>query len=88
MDKRFDGYPLFKYRVSISGEKVDRAKYIFQILKWMTETYGHSVPLEHFLLLDEKSGKSTKWSWKDEEYGIYIYLKDNEEMQWFTLKWC
>jgi len=53
----------------------------------MTETYGHSTALDHHALLSIDSGASEEWAWKSESFGVYIYLKDEKIMQWFSLKW-
>ena len=87
MDKRFDGYPKFKYRANIAGNPVDKSDMFYKVVKWMTETYGHSTALDHHALLSIDSGASEEWAWKSESFGVYIYLKDEKIMQWFSLKW-
>lgn len=87
MDKRFDGYPLFSHRASISGNPVERGKAFFEVLKWMTATYGCSLPLDYHMIVEDND-MSEFWAWKEENYGVYIYLKDEKIMQWFTLRWC
>lgn len=92
LDKRFDGHQFFKYRAKVDGTPGDKQLEFARVRNWMIDTYGKSTELDMYVILKYRTDCDEvinhKWVWKNDEYGSYIYLADDEKLlNWFTMRW-
>lgn len=86
LDKRMNGYGDFKYGVDFYKSK-DRP--FDEVRQWCWETFGPSTELDIWEVRD--GTRNEKWAWDRGNYNksfrCIIYLKDDQEMNWFKLRW-
>jgi len=100
MDKRFTGYPEFKYMVEIRHKnynfilhRKDKIESFNQLRDWCVETWGPSIERDDYLYLSgfDVAKHNVKlnpaWCYHAQEHTYKIYLRDEEEMIWAKLKW-
>lgn len=90
LDHRYNGKGYFKYRIEFT--KQDRAMEYIDCLHWSVETWGMSCSLNLFLDTDELVAKGTPdWVWEEDHSTSFrklrIYLKGDQELTLFKLKW-
>jgi hypothetical protein len=80
LDRRHNGCAWYKYSVSPNTKDlIHSAELLNQARNWMWATYGPSAEI----------GRTTKylvWAWDTEHGNRRIYLKSDEELTLFTLK--
>ena len=79
LDRRYSGHEKFKF--AIEYRRPDNNLYL-EHREWLWATYGASreldlVPIDH----------DFKWCWEYTQWHTRIYVKDQQTLNWFTLKW-
>lgn len=82
LDKRHNGHKNFKYHVRFYT--INRDKFV-DVRNWCWKTWGPSAELETLDLLQKYTDH--KWSWVCDKYTTKIFLRSDDEYQWFLLKW-
>jgi hypothetical protein len=89
VDKRFKGWPRFKYCVDLP--RAGNANF-FAIREWAWDTFGASKEIDAFFIdfkynEHENNSHNDKWTWHYDEWTRRVYFKSDKEANWFTLKW-
>ena len=80
LDKRFSGHTLYKYSVSPSTYEYTQSKIdLIAVRNWCWATYGPSAELGW-------NSPGSIWAWDTEHGNKRIYLKSDEELTLFALK--
>lgn len=83
IDKRHNGYGIFKYVINFSRDK----KQLFcEIRAWCWKQWGPSCELDFYSKVDS-TVKSAQWAWMFDEFRTNLYLQSDKEYQWYLLKW-
>ena len=90
LDGRHTGYKYFKYLV-----KTTFPSEFFKLREWCWTTWGASKEIDDWLddeLRESKIdveiiSKNAHWAWQNNEYGTRIYLKDDDDVVLFRLRW-
>lgn len=87
LDRRFAGHGLFKYYVSPLGTASWEARCdkLQEWREWAWQTFGPGTDLEH--ATRTLNPRDWKWSWDPDHFYCRLYLKGDEELAWFTLKY-
>jgi hypothetical protein len=82
LDRRHSGSHWYKYSVSpvVTLDKVRQTQLLIEARNWMWATYGPSAELGAYT-------KDLVWAWDTEHGNRRIYLKSDEEMTFFKLKY-
>lgn len=90
LDKRNNGFGKFKYYVMPTSRRMH------EIRAWCWETWGSSKELSEWLSddvnfasnpLHEAHCYNDHWCWQNDEYYCRLYLRTDEELAFFKLKW-
>lgn len=80
VDRRMNGYSFYKYRVDAENDSVyNRNDNFVTIRNWCWATYGPSTELGF-------GCRGNAWAWDSEYRARRIYLKGDEELTMFKLK--
>ena len=79
LDKRFTGGYQFKYCVDFNFRD---APFFIERRNWCWETWGPSCEYKFINNEDDYA-----WCWIVDSYKIRLYFKDDEQMNWFKLRW-
>ena len=80
LDKRHNGYTWYKYYITpTSRDYIECRMDLIEVRTWCWHTYGPSAELGWNV-------KDSKWAWDTEYKYKRIYLKSDEELTLFTLK--
>lgn len=87
LDKRFTGHEKFKYQVTPTLLHID-TKVVYSIAwrEWCWETFGPGIERDNSNLVSLED-RDFKWAWHSEYRSIRLYLKGDEELNWFKLRW-
>jgi hypothetical protein len=89
LDRRHGGYGHFAYRIELHEPFDSRIPKFVEWCHWCNETWGMGVQL-NLHLSHAKFTRNQSWSYKLEDIKYdtpLIYLKTNQELELFTLKW-
>ena len=81
IDRRMNGYGMFKYCVNFNYVTVQD---FCDIRKWCSEQWGPSDDLE---FIEKIKNPNMAWCWVNDQYTMRIYIATDKEAQWFLLKW-
>jgi hypothetical protein len=91
LDARMNGYGFFKYGIDFN-KKWSHTEF-HNVRLWCWETFGPSCELDLWHELDFKPDveRNPRWAWDRSMYNktnrCMLYLKDDQEANWFTLRW-
>ena len=81
IDRRMNGYGMFKYCVNFNYVTLQN---FCDIRKWCSEQWGPSDDLE---FIEKIKNPNMAWCWVNDQYTMRIYIATDKEAQWFILKW-
>jgi len=99
LDKRYSGYRQFRFSVEfIRGymPNNDRLRTFLLVRDWCHDTWGHTCERDLHVELSEDISKGEieysvnpawSWYWHPNESNYRIYLKDQEELNIFAMRW-
>ena len=88
LDKRHGGRLLFKYYIQpavVIGDYAGQKRTFHAWRTWCWETFGPGAERDMALLL--RNENEWHWAWDIEHGNVRLYLKGDEELSWFTLRW-
>lgn len=88
LDRRHSGKLLFKYYITPSGVPGDFAgkkRTLHNWRSWCWEQFGPGAERDTALIL--RNENEWRWAWDTEHGNIRLYLKGDDELSWFGLKW-
>lgn len=94
LDKRHTGNKHFKYMVVIGdmySKKVDMIDNFRQLREWSWTTFGPSCEYNEYTILSGYDRDvNPRWSWMDKQEfrAARILLNNDEDRNWFALRWC
>jgi hypothetical protein len=91
LDSRYSGHEYFKHLVEFKpkyqGPTLSERREMFcNVREWCWTTWGASAELLMYATSFPRS-IDPRWSWDTEHGHLRIYLKGDEELSWFLLKW-
>lgn len=89
LDKRHKGCEYFEFRIAIANAPLSvRLATYSELRRFCWDTWGPSEELVVYLRLHYNDDRSPKWAWHLNDFNYpYIYLKSDEELAFFKLKW-
>lgn len=97
LDRRYTGSHHFKYRIRINGSDayVSSVDNFRNVMDWCSQVWGNSVDVDHHRILQSnKYAVNDLWAWQLRLPGMrrsgtdfHVYLKDDRELELFTLRW-
>jgi len=90
LDKRNNGYGQFKYYAKPTSQGMH------EVRAWCWDTWGSSKELGEWLgdnvslavnLFHQTHCFNKHWCWQNDQYYCRIYLRTDEELAFFQLKW-
>lgn len=95
LDKRHTGHHHFTYMAvpkwQIGDTNVDKIDNFRQMREWCWTTFGASCEYkEYHILAGNDRDVNPRWAWMDkhEFREPRILLKNEEDRNWFVLRWC
>ena len=88
LDKRHSGRLLFKYYIEpnpVPGVFSGKSATLQQWREWAWEQFGPGAERDTALML--RADRDWRWAWDTEQGKMRLYLKGDEELSWFTLRW-
>lgn len=90
LDRRMNGHGDFKYGVDFAWSTGSPA--FDEVRQWCWETFGASTELDIWHERDRPTdNRNPKWAWDrgqfNKSWRCIIYLKDDQEANWFKLRW-
>jgi len=79
LDRRYTGSDVFKYCVEFTW--LESRKYT-EVRQWCWETFGPSAEI----LYARQFYKDAKYAWMSDK-SLRVYLKTEQELEWFNLRW-
>lgn len=79
LDRRYNGYSNFRYRASISADRD-----YCEVREWCWEVFGPGCELEAIMA---RPGNVWCFDYVDSPRRRYVYLKGDEQLALFRLKW-
>ena len=79
LDRRYTGSDQFKFCIEFNW--LESKKFV-DVREWCWELYGASAEINYA----RQHYKDAKYAWMSDN-SLRIYLKSNEELQWFILRW-
>lgn len=91
LDSRYNGYEYFKHLVELKPRYqgptlLERREQFCNMREWCWITWGPSAELIMYATSFPRS-IDPHWSWDTEHDHLRIYLKGDEELSWFLIKW-
>lgn len=91
LDKRNTGYGHFKYHIEVNVLKPN----YHAVREWMWQTWGASKEISEWLYDWARATKNNTdmycqnehWAWQNDNYCKRLYLKGEEELIFFKLRW-
>jgi len=92
-DKRHTAYDRFKYYVEVKNDvwpdRVAVHEKFFELRLWCWETWGPSREVDQYSLDFENTfDKNSHWGWLNDQYRARLYLGNDADAAFFTLKWA
>lgn len=91
LDRRYNGHKFMKYAIETTydlGGRDERIKAFKNMRVWLWENYGPGAELKYIELQVNDTGIEAKerWAWDTEHGNERMYLKSDEEMTFFKMK--
>ena len=89
LDRRHSGYPFMKYYVTPFGFREESIRKLIELRNWCWETFGPGVERKYVTLIPGPDHLESldAWAWHTEDNQRRIYLRGDEELALFKLKW-
>lgn len=100
---KYKSFPHFKYAIVLSYNnrpfsyltRTEYRQFWFTLREWCWETWGPSKELDDWLDSLSLAGANPiapmshnlHWCWQNDKYATRIYLADEKDLNWFTLRW-
>lgn len=87
LDRRHTGHGVFKYYITPLGNTNDwstRYNILQEWREWCWQTWGPGTERDH--AMRSRTTKDWPWAWDIEHYHCRLYLRGDEELAWFGLK--
>jgi hypothetical protein len=93
VDKRYKGYGHFKYYILLHHLK---GPGFHELREWMWQTWGASKELEEWIYDNARMNsinirtvycQNEHWCWHNDNYERRLYIKNDEELMVFKLRW-
>jgi hypothetical protein len=93
LDRRYNGNKWFKYVAEVgynySRNRDDRIGHFKKAREWLWSTFGPSCELNYVTIVPNTDGSVVKesWAWESDFGRERLYLRSDQELELFTLKW-
>ena len=93
LDGRYSGNEYFNYMAVVNGPiwpSVDTIEHFRNLRQWCWETFGPSCELSEYTILSfNDKPVNERWCWHSPNsyHGGRILIKNEEDRNWFVLRW-